>query len=268
MAMNLIGEHGFALPFQDLEPTEEGYTMNRLTGLIVAGLFGAAVQPAVAQDWNGSVVCGGNAFAVCASVHVSISAGNVVTMDVWNLSGLEGTYANTLFTKIGFYGAGTAGVTASNLTMTGGTTGNVAPATWQLESPNNAGGIQLNLTTSANGTSSSINNSIASGCATNLPNGVKMGFWQSYGCNSSLPALEGGFTELGAVRLTFEITGTWDLSQTDMLIMGQNGPDGLSTQCITGENCYVVPEPLTIALLGSGLVSMGGLGMVRRRKQA
>lgn len=243
--------------------------MNRLTGLLLVGLLGAAVQPAVAQDWNGSVVCGGNAFAVCASVHVSISAGNVVTMDVWNLSGLEGTYANTLFTKIGFYGAGTAGVSAvqGSLSMTGGYTG-VQPAQWQLEDPNNAGGIALNLTTSANGNQSSINNSVASGCATNLPQGVKMGFWQSYGCNSSLPALEGGFTELGAVRITFQITGTWDLSQTDMLIMGQNGPDGLSTQCITGGNCYVVPEPFTIALLGSGLAGVGGVGVFRRRKKS
>jgi hypothetical protein len=243
--------------------------MKRWIGLGAAGLLLGIAVPAYGQSWNGTVVCGGNSFNVCASVGVSIT-GNMVTMNVWNLSGLEGTYSNTLFTKIGFFGSGTAGVTAvsGSLTMTGGTTGNVAPATWQLGSPNNSGGIQLNLATSANGTNSSINNSIASGSAAGLPNGSKMGFWQSYGCDATLPALAGGFTAADPVQIRFQIVGTWDLSQTEMLIMGQNGPGGMSTECITGRNCSSVPEPFTIALLGSGLASMGGLGFLRRRKKA
>jgi hypothetical protein len=235
--------------------------MKRWVGVAAIGLLFGVAAPASGQGWNGSVVCGGNAFNVCASVSVSVSGG-VVTMDIWNLSGLQDTYANTLFTKIGFYGAGTAGVTATQgtLTMTGSTTGSVDPAMWKLEDPNNAGGIALNLTTSANGTSSAINNSVASGCATSLPNGKKMGFWQSGGCSPTAPG------QVDAVRITFQITGDWDLSETEMLIMGQNGPDGLSTQCITGDNCSVVPEPFTIALLGSGLVGIGGVGFLRRRR--
>jgi len=242
--------------------------MKRLIGVAAIATALGLTSPAAAQDWNGSVVCGGGAFFVCASVQVSVDASNNVTLRIWNLSGLEGTGENAIFTKIGFFGTGTTGVTANSIQPTEGLKIGT-PEDWQLGDPNNAGGVELTFATSANGDNSSVDNGIASGCAdpANLPNGAN-DFWQSGGCNSGFPALAGGFDPVEPIVVKFKVDGDWDLTNTEMLIMAQNGGDDgeLSTQCITGDNCSVVPEPFTIVLLGSGLAGIGGLRLRRRRR--
>jgi hypothetical protein len=58
-------------------------------------------------------------------------------------------------------------------------------------------------------------------------------------------------------------------------VLATNMPGGYGHECDTDDiptprpQCYDVtatPEPITMILLGSGLASMGGFGMVRRRR--
>ncbi|MHC4822335.1 MAG: PEP-CTERM sorting domain-containing protein [Planctomycetota bacterium] len=106
-----------------------------------------------------------------------------------------------------------------------------------------------------------MDNALSNACdPANLPDGSN-DLWQNP-CATGLP----GVNAAGWITMNFQVQGTWDLATTEMLIQGQNGPDGMSTQCITGANCSVVPEPSTVLLLGTGLLGITGFGLRRRRE--
>jgi hypothetical protein len=229
--------------------------------LPVAALAVLFAAPAAAQSrsWN---VCGGNAFNTCAAVEVTIT-GTSVQLRVWNLSGQNGTFASTVFTAIGFENVGTAQAVSGSLTMSGPVRGSDTPDAWRVRNNTQVGGgVNLDMVSS---TPQSINHGIASACAPagTLPGGQNE-FWMN---PCSAPAATGW------IVMNFTITGTWDLDNTFLLVKGQNGPNGASTECITGGtsvNCgppNVVPEPFTIALLGTGLAGIGGVGALKRRRR-
>lgn len=234
--------------------------------LAVSFAWPGAAQSQQYRDW---IVCGGNEFNTCASVQVSVagdastSTQRGVTMRVMNLSGMRDTYDATVFTKIGFDNVGgDVEVVDGTLTMDGPVRTGDDPDAWSPGDSNNAGGIELDLAASANDGSSEVDNSIANSCdPEDLPGGDN-DLWQN-DCFRSLADLD----RTDPIVIEFDVEGTWDLAQSEMLVMGQNGPDGDSTQCITGENCTVVPEPLTVALLGSGLAGLGGVSLMRRRRE-
>jgi len=230
----------------------------RRTGLLSFAAVLAMAGPAAAQSrsWQ---VCGGNAFNTCAAVNLTV-VGQSVTLQVWNLSGMSPSdYAGTVFTAIGFENIGTAAAVAGSLAMSGPVRPGDAPSPWQIQSNTQVGGgVTLDL---VGLTGTGVDNGIASACAApgQLPGGSN-DFWMN-------PCGPAGNT--GWITLNFSITGTWNLDDTFLLVKGQNGPNGQSTECITdgpNANCYVTPEPITIVLLGSGLAGVGGVGFMRRRR--
>ncbi|HKI95662.1 MAG TPA: MYXO-CTERM sorting domain-containing protein [Gemmatimonadales bacterium] len=240
-------------------------SVGRVAALAAALAVGAS-GVARADGFKSWTVCGGNAFSTCAAVTIQVT-GTHVTMRAWNLSGLNGTYAATVFTGIGLFNV-PAGVTLAatpNFTMSGPARTGDSPADWAIQTNKQiGGGVNLNLVALSGGTNGSVNNSIASGCANNaaLPGGRNQLYENP--CHGDMTNLANWVT------FSFDVTQTWDPSQgTYLLVKGQNGPNGMSTECITGgtsQNCSVTPEPVTMTLLATGLAGIGGLGFLRRRR--
>jgi MYXO-CTERM domain-containing protein len=273
--------------------------MQRLVALVAILTLGtaSAAKADGFMSWN---VCGGNTFMTCAAVQVNV-VGTNVTMRVWNNAGLNGSYGGTVFTGVGLFNV-PAGVNAVLNTVTtcnkhgtcstntvptavtamsGPTRGSDNPSAWQIRNDTQiGGGVRLDLVGS---TFNGIGDGIASNCLTSaLPGGTNQ-LWMNPTCGTggvTNPTTNGGWVEF-----SFAVTQTWDPSQgTELLVKGQNGPNGQSTECITSGqqlNCYpftpppppppppqVAPEPISMTLLGTGLLGIGGAGLRRRRKKA
>ncbi len=79
-------------------------------------------------------VCGGDQFATCAAVNISVVGSNV-TVRLWNLSGNAagtwghgaGTYAGTVFNGIGFYNTTGASAVLGSLSVNGPAMAGLSP---------------------------------------------------------------------------------------------------------------------------------------------
>lgn len=207
---------------------------------VAAALGFAAVSPAnaVITSWTDSY-CGGNSFATCLSVEASTD-GTFFILEITNDgSNGPGTFAS-VFAEIGF----------ANLPfdMTG------------LDHFTGDG------------------NWVYNDNITELNGVVQAGPFS--GSEATNPAPQNGLDDGETVTFYFDFTGTFDLTGGILGVHGISGPNECSTKVFTtvggepnqpddGGECgdTVIPEPITMTLLGTGLVGMGGASLLRRRRR-
>ena len=243
--------------------SELAVTRHKVGTLALLGVLGLMAAPAAAQrdvaGWSSfsfDNYCISGGFPVCASVRVFANGSNL-TMQIWNLEGVVGT-PHTI-TAVGLYHSGAAwtgtvnGLDAYYVSDAGNTE---ISNSWrrQVSDVSSLAGIDIEVTSGTSGNDGVI------GC-TNPGGGTH---WSTCRSFPAAPYLQFDFSLSSSFALN-DLELRWHSQQ-----VGPNAEESL--KCDTGgagdyPDCNVVPEPVTMALVGTGLAGISGVGLVRRRRR-